>query len=64
MQKRNGKYEKVLLAVSALLAIALTGFSDHAQRERARRSGFQAYMVKPVDPAVVAQQIAELIQPR
>jgi CheY-like chemotaxis protein len=44
-------------------AIALTGFGEQAQREQAWRSGFQAYMVKPIDPAMVAQEIAELVQP-
>jgi DNA-binding response OmpR family regulator len=34
---------------SDLLLIAFTGFSDPAHREQARASGFDDFMVKPVD---------------
>jgi CheY-like chemotaxis protein len=31
-------------------AIALTGLGDEPQRRRALAAGFQAYLVKPIDP--------------
>jgi len=39
-------------------AIALTILDGH--RERARQSGFQTYLVKPVDPSQVVREVARL----
>ena len=39
-------------------AIAITGFAQREDRERALRSGYDAFIAKPVDPGFVAQEIA------
>jgi CheY-like chemotaxis protein len=41
-------------------AIALTGFSRHADRTQSLVSGFNAHLVKPVDRAVLVQTIQEV----
>ena len=38
--------------------IALTGYGQEADQERARRCGFDAYLVKPPDPAALAGLLA------
>jgi CheY-like chemotaxis protein len=41
-------------------AIALTAFSGHEHRQQARESGFQAFLVKPVDPTILVRAIEHL----
>jgi CheY-like chemotaxis protein len=41
-------------------AIALTAFNEPGQREEALRAGFQAYWVKPFDPAALVHEISRL----
>ena len=38
--------------------IAVTGFGQHSDRERALSAGFDHHLVKPVDPVVLLQMIA------
>ncbi len=40
--------------------VALTGFGQPADRERARQAGFDAFLVKPVDPAQLEETIRRL----
>jgi DNA-binding response OmpR family regulator len=40
--------------------IALTGWGQDKDRERTRTAGFDAHVVKPVDPAVIAQMVDAL----
>lgn len=40
--------------------IAVTGFGDPAHQDRARQAGFDYYLVKPVDPAVLKHLLAKL----
>jgi CheY-like chemotaxis protein len=40
--------------------IALTGYGQREHRQRARAAGFRAYLVKPVRPGQLAQEIARL----
>ncbi|MDQ3618314.1 MAG: hybrid sensor histidine kinase/response regulator [Pseudomonadota bacterium] len=40
--------------------VALTGFGQPADRERALEAGFDAFLVKPVDPALLEQTIRQL----
>jgi len=39
--------------------IALTGYGQPEDRRRALQSGFDRYLVKPVDPAVLSQLLTE-----
>ena len=43
-----------------LAAIAVTAFDDDRQRSRAIEVGFAAYLVKPLLPSVLAQEIARI----
>lgn len=40
--------------------IAVTGYSMYDDRERALQSGFNAHLVKPIDPSVLLDLITEL----
>jgi CheY-like chemotaxis protein len=40
--------------------IAVTGYSMYDDRERARESGFNAHLTKPIDPSTLLDLIAEL----
>ena len=44
-------------------AIALSGFVQPENRERARRSGYQVFVAKPMDPLLLAQEVARLAAP-
>jgi CheY-like chemotaxis protein len=46
------------------VAIAITAFIDDAPMERALSAGFNLYLPKPVDPVVLAQEIAQRIGSR
>jgi CheY-like chemotaxis protein len=43
-------------------AIAFTAFSDETNRRQALESGFQVYLVKPVDPLRVVEEIERLMR--
>jgi CheY-like chemotaxis protein len=43
------------LPVPPARLIALTGYSDAADRQRAKEAGFDAHVVKPVDPDVLTR---------
>jgi CheY-like chemotaxis protein len=47
---------------SRLPAIALTGFARAVDRARALSAGFEMHIVKPVDPAALTRQVAELVR--
>lgn len=42
-------------------AIAVTAFDDPQNRRRAAEAGFNVYLVKPVDPLIVVQEIRRLL---
>lgn len=44
------------------LAIALTAFTSPADKDTALSTGFQAYMAKPFDPAVLISTISGLVK--
>ena len=46
---------------NGLPAAALSAYVDGDSRERAIDAGFQAYLPKPVDPAVLATTLATLV---
>ena len=48
---------------SDLPALALTAFARPEDRQRALASGFQAYLVKPLDPAELLATVARLAAP-
>jgi PAS domain S-box-containing protein len=45
-----------------MVLIAVTGWSQPADRDRAKEAGFDHHLVKPVDPATVIQLLAPLEQ--
>jgi CheY-like chemotaxis protein len=47
---------------SACLMIAVTGYGEVADRERARSAGYAHHFTKPADPSVIAELIAEVEQ--
>lgn len=49
-----------LLGEATPQLVALTGFGQPADRERALEAGFDAFLVKPVDPALLEQTIRQL----
>lgn len=44
-------------------AIAVTAYAQEADHQRAINLGFQRHIAKPIDPAILAATIAELVQP-
>ena len=46
-------------AFQACLMIAVTGYGEVADRERARTAGYAHHLTKPADPGVIAELIAE-----
>jgi signal transduction histidine kinase len=50
-------------AFSSCLMIAVTGYGEVADRDRARDAGYAHHLTKPADPSVIAELIAELEQP-
>ena len=49
---------------AALLLIALTGYSDPEDVRRARQAGFDAHLVKPVDPDTLTKTLTDLLATR
>ncbi len=47
-----------------LVAIAVTAFDENERRTQALTAGFDAYLVKPVLPSALVQEIARLVGPR
>jgi len=43
-------------------AVALTGYSSPGDEERARAAGFDAYIQKPFDPAILTRTVAALLR--
>jgi CheY-like chemotaxis protein len=43
-----------------IVLIALTGYAQQEYRERAKKSGFNGYLIKPVDPDHLARFVATL----
>jgi len=50
-------------AAGAVL-VALTGYGQRADRERSREAGFDHHLVKPVDPGVLRERLADWTGPR
>jgi len=48
-----------ILGVSEISLIAMTGYGQPEDRRRALQAGFDRYLVKPVDPAVLSQLLSE-----
>jgi len=46
----------------AIALAALTGHGGEEARARGRRAGFDAHLVKPVDPSVIVATVAQLIR--
>ena len=46
-----------------VVLIALTGYGQPDDRERTRHAGFDAHVVKPVDPDTLARLLAEGFNP-
>ena len=44
----------------AVRLVALTGYANHEARDRSTEAGFDAHLVKPVDPDRLARLIATL----
>lgn len=49
---------RLLPGVSAAFIVALTGWGNEADKERARAAGFDRHLVKPVDPAQLLEILA------
>jgi CheY-like chemotaxis protein len=43
-----------------LRIVALSGYGQQADRERAAQAGFDDYLVKPVEPAVLSEFLRSL----
>ena len=43
-----------------MVLVALTGWGQEEDRQRSREAGFDAHMVKPVDPAALTKLLAEM----
>jgi CheY-like chemotaxis protein len=52
------------LGLEGTVLIALTGYSQPEDRRRAAEAGFDAHLVKPVDPAELTRLLATLEIPR
>jgi CheY-like chemotaxis protein len=44
----------------SVLALAVTGFADPEARRRIQRAGYDAYLAKPVEPAVMVDRVVSL----
>jgi CheY-like chemotaxis protein len=49
---------------AALILVALTGYSEPEDVRRAREAGFDAHLVKPVDPDTLTKTLADLTSNR
>jgi CheY-like chemotaxis protein len=48
--------------VPGLPVVAITGFGSQTERERARAAGFNAFLVKPVEPARLRQTVTDVLR--
>jgi len=48
------------IAIEDLRIVALSGYGQQADRERAAQAGFDDYLVKPVEPTVLSQFLRSL----
>jgi CheY-like chemotaxis protein len=53
---------RTLLDGNEISLIAMTGYGQPEDRRRALQAGFDRYLVKPVDPAVLSQLLSEARQ--
>jgi len=51
---------RVRAAENPVGAIALTAYANDGERDRALTSGFQSWLTKPIDPAVLAEEVRRL----
>jgi signal transduction histidine kinase/ActR/RegA family two-component response regulator len=51
-----------ILSAGEISLIAMTGYGQPEDRRRALQAGFDRYLVKPVDPAVLSQLLKESLQ--
>jgi CheY-like chemotaxis protein len=49
---------RTLPELAGALLVALTGYAQEEDRQRARAAGFNQYLIKPVDPDVLYQAVA------
>jgi PAS domain S-box-containing protein len=47
--------------ISQMRIVALSGYGQHADRERAAQAGFDNYLVKPVEPTVLSEFLRSLL---
>jgi signal transduction histidine kinase/ActR/RegA family two-component response regulator len=59
-----GRRLRALPGLEHIQLVALTGYGQAADRERSRRAGFQAHLVKPVDFNAMGRLMQELFGPR
>ena len=52
------------LTAVAMVLIAVTGWDHEENRRRILDAGFDAHMVKPVDPSEVSELLASLLRAR
>jgi CheY-like chemotaxis protein/anti-sigma regulatory factor (Ser/Thr protein kinase) len=52
------------LRAKRIVAVALTAYTRHADRDRALEAGYDAHLAKPVDPGVLLATVASLIAAR
>jgi PAS domain S-box-containing protein len=48
--------------VPELPVVAITGFGSQTERERARAAGFNAFLVKPVEPSRLRQTVTDVLR--
>jgi PAS domain S-box-containing protein len=63
-QRLRGESSIGQTGIGQTILIAMTGYGQLQDRERARSAGFDAHLVKPVDFATVEQTIGELLKAR
>lgn len=52
-----GLMRRVRTAGNPIGAVALTAYANEGERDRALTAGFQAWLTKPIDPAVLAEEV-------
>ena len=54
---------RIRAATDAVRLIAITGYGQPADRERALEAGFDAHLLKPVPPEALARELAAAARP-
>ncbi|MEA3181771.1 MAG: hypothetical protein QOI59_5294, partial [Gammaproteobacteria bacterium] len=49
------------IPIEQMRIVALSGYGQQADRERAAQAGFDDYLVKPVEPRVLSQFLRSLL---